>query len=453
MQEVMFTQAPRFYAAYNSNLRLFYGKNMPRSNVKYEIANQDADTSDYFLSHVQEFQNSTTMQTSFSRKILQTILLISLYFVLSIGLTFYQKWVLKSYGFDYPLGVVVCHLVTKFLLATLVRCIRKCCCGKHPVRLPWQTIIWSLGAPGIASGLDIGFSNWAISLITVFLYTMTKSTTIIFILGFALLFKLERKSCSLLGIVVMISGGLMMFTYKSTQFHILGFLLCLFASFSSGLRWTMAQIIMQRSKLGLGNPVDMMYYMQPWMLLAVLPNALWFEGSKIYTGLVNTDWNDSETVGLTFIIVLGGAILAFCMEVAEFLVVTHTSSLTLSVSGIFKEICTLFLAYEWEGDQMSGLNFIGLLMCLGGIVLHVIQKLLISKKQTIDDLELQSNSVTTNGTKSEDQIDINLPLLNQKSRSLTNVLNNYSSSDEEEEAKPEDTSLDDLLNILQRREQ
>lgn len=71
-----------------------------------------------------------------------------------------------------------------------------------------------------------------------------------------------------------------MFTYKSTQFHVLGFILCLLASFSSGLRWTMAQVIMQKSKLGLRNPIDMIYYMQPWMLLPVIPITLWFEGNN-----------------------------------------------------------------------------------------------------------------------------------------------------------------------------
>jgi solute carrier family 35 protein C2 len=34
--------------------------------------------------------------------------------------------------------------------------------------------------------------------------------------------------------------------------------------------------------------------------------------------------------------IVAGAVLAFFMEVAEFMVVTHTSSLTLSVAGVFK---------------------------------------------------------------------------------------------------------------------
>jgi len=42
-----------------------------------------------------------------------------------------------------------------------------------------------------------------------------------------------------------------MFTYESTQFHTAGFTLVLLASFLSGLRWTLAQIVLQREESGL----------------------------------------------------------------------------------------------------------------------------------------------------------------------------------------------------------
>lgn len=47
---------------------------------------------------------------------------------------------------------------------------------------------------------------------------------------------------------------------------------------SSGLRWTCIQLLLQKSKLGLRDPVDMIYFMQPWMFASVLPFALWIEG-------------------------------------------------------------------------------------------------------------------------------------------------------------------------------
>lgn len=39
-----------------------------------------------------------------------------------------------------------------------------------------------------------------------------------------------------------------MFTYKSTQFQLNGFLLVLSASMLSGLRWTLSQKLMQRKE-------------------------------------------------------------------------------------------------------------------------------------------------------------------------------------------------------------
>lgn len=77
----------------------------------------------------------------------------------------------------------------------------------------------------------------------------------------------------------MISLGLLLFTYKSTQFNIAGFVLLLIASMCSGLRWTCVQILLQKSKIGMRDPVDMIYFMQPWMFASVIPFAMWIEGT------------------------------------------------------------------------------------------------------------------------------------------------------------------------------
>lgn len=424
---------------------------MTRSHVKYQIARDDGDASDYFSQHNQEFQTVSKKEPSFWKNAIRAVLLISIYFVFSIGLTFYQQWLYRTYGFHFPLSVVFCHLIIKFLLSALVRCIRTCYKGQPQVKPPFQSLVASIGPPGIASGFDVALSNWALALISVSLYTMTKSTTIVFILAFSLIFNLEKKSWALISIVVMISGGLFMFTYKSTQFGILGFILCLLASFSSGIRWTTTQLVMQKSKLGLQNPIDMMYYLQPWMLLPVIPIGLWFEGSAVYSNFQSTNWNDVRSILSTSTAIAGGAIIAFHMEIMEFLVITYTSSLTLSISGIPKDICMVILAIEWYGDQISGINFIGLLICLGGIVLHVVQKVLASKSKTIENMELQAKSAMCNNSKIEDGVDMNLPLLTQKSTSLTNLLNADFSSEDDNEFDENSSQI--LSDILQRREQ
>ncbi|KAF8763902.1 Solute carrier family 35 member C2 like protein [Argiope bruennichi] len=275
---------------------------------------------------------------------LKTIGLVCLYYCFSIGITFYQKWFIKD--FHFPLTVVICHLVVKFVLSGILRCVYHVVTGRQRVVLDWPTYFKQLAPTGIASALDIGLSNWSFEFITISLYTMTKSTCIIFILGFSLLFGLEKKRYSLIIVVGLIAAGLFMFTYQSTQFNLDGFLLVLSASFLAGLRWTLAQMVVQRKEMGLGNPVDMIYHVQPWMVVGLLPLAIVFEGIPIAT---------TEKV----------------FRYKE-----------VSVECLKKCVVPLYLASlnTTGGDHMTTVNFIGLIVCLIGITLHVILKALDSNE-------------------------------------------------------------------------
>ena len=78
------------------------------------------------------------------------------------------------------------------------------------------------------------------------------------------------------------------------------------------------------------------------------------------------------------------------MECAEFLLVSYTSGLTLSVaggcfkqcsycqmsfgSGIVKEILSLTLAVIFQSSDISLINVLGLVICMTGITLHVVRK-------------------------------------------------------------------------------
>lgn len=76
--------------------RYYLDRNMPRSNVKYQLAGDDEETNDYFLQHVPDHQ-AAVRKAIFWNKMMQSFLLIAVYFVLSIGLTFYQKWLYGTY--------------------------------------------------------------------------------------------------------------------------------------------------------------------------------------------------------------------------------------------------------------------------------------------------------------------------------------------------------------------
>ncbi|NP_001026036.1 solute carrier family 35 member C2 [Gallus gallus] len=316
--------------------------------------------------------------------------LVLLYYGFSIGITFYNKWLMKS--FPFPLLATLLHLLLIFALSALSRAVVRCRSGRPPPTLSWAEWLRRAAPAALSTSLDIGLSNWSFLYVTVSLYTMTKSSAILFILLFSLLFKLEEMRVALVLVVVLIAGGLFMFTYKSTQFNTQGFMLVLCASFLGGVRWTLTQILMQKAELGLQNPIDIMFHLQPLMFLVLFPLFAVFEGLPLS---VSERLFHFHEAGVMFCMVgklLLGGILAFGLGFSEFLLVSRTSSLTLSIAGIFKEICVLFLATHLLGDRLSPLNWLGFAVCLSGISLHVILKAVNSKGEKTLNLHKETCS-------------------------------------------------------------
>ncbi|CAH2302169.1 solute carrier family 35 member C2 isoform X1 [Pelobates cultripes] len=305
-------------------------------------------------------------------KTLLTVGLVVFYYCFSIGITFYNKWLLK--GFHFPLFMTMVHLLMIFVLSAISREIVKCYSGRTRVTLSWTNYLKKVAPTAVATALDIGLSNWSFLYITVSLYTMTKSSAVLFILFFSLVFKLEEPTAGLILVVLLISGGLFMFTFKSTQFNSEGFILVLAASCLGGVRWTLTQILMQKAELGLANPIDTMYHLQPLMFLSLFPLFLGIEGLHVSTSDQLFRYHDIHALLLLLSALCAGGLLAFGLGYSEFLLVSKTSSLTLSIAGIFKELCILLLATHLLGDEMSLLNWLGFAVCISGIALHVALK-------------------------------------------------------------------------------
>ncbi|XP_071331693.1 solute carrier family 35 member C2 isoform X1 [Trachinotus anak] len=321
---------------------------------------------------------------------LRTVGLVLLYYVFSIGITFYNKWLMK--GFHYPLFMTLVHLTIIFCLSALTRWAMQWRTGKPRVILSWKDYLLKVAPTALATALDIGLSNWSFLFITISLYTMTKSSAVVFILFFSLVFKLEEPNPFLILVVLLISSGMFMVTFQSQQFNLEGFIMALMASFIGGIRWTLTQVLMQKAELGLQNPIDAMYHLQPLMFLGLFPLFLYNEGLSLSTSeKLFRVTKLSPLLYSLFTLSVGGS-LAFGLGFSEFLLVSRTSSLTLSISGIFKEVCTLLLAAAVTEDKLSALNWLGCVVCLCGISLHVGLKIYYSKNKIPSLRQLNSKS-------------------------------------------------------------
>ena len=113
---------------------------------------------------------------------------------------------------------------------------------------------------------------------------------------------------------------------------------------------------------------------QPLMIIVCIPFAVGIEGLRVATSASMFRFSSLSSLLRTLSLVAGGGVIAFLMECAEFLLVSQTSSLTLSVAGIVKEIVTMVLAVVFQDNDFSAVNWLGLVVCMAGIGLHVLTK-------------------------------------------------------------------------------
>jgi solute carrier family 35 protein C2 len=144
---------------------------------------------------------------------------------------------------------------------------------------------------------------------------MCKSSSLIFVLAFAFLFRLETFSFRLIGVIFLIFAGVLLMVATETHFVLGGFILVISASALSGLRWSLTHLLLRNKQIGLDNPAATLFWLSPTMGLTLGVISLLIESwSSIFRDFYGTSWDGIKT---TFYLVSPG-VVAFCMVLSEF---------------------------------------------------------------------------------------------------------------------------------------
>lgn len=309
---------------------------------------------------------------------------ILLWYIFSMSISVYNRWMfapITQGGLELksPILVTAFH---QLLLSVLAACtllalptFRLTNTDTVGYAMPLREYAMKVLPCSMASAGDIGLGNTAFRFITLSLYTMVKTSSLVFVLLWGVVFGLERFTLKIAGIVgVMILGVSMMISggdttdvnTTSTALVFIGVSLVLASACMSGLRWALTQMMLKKNPRT-RNPILTMMYVSPGMCLTLLLFGAIIEGLPEFTRA--TVWSQYGVFGTLILLIIPG-ILAFCMTIAEYVLLQYASLLTLSVSGIFKELLTIFVSWVVFGDRLSALNLIGLVVTFADIVMY-----------------------------------------------------------------------------------
>ncbi|KAJ8763027.1 hypothetical protein K2173_023232 [Erythroxylum novogranatense] len=272
--------------------------------------------------------------------VLKTLFFILMWYTFSTFLTLYNKTLLGDDLGKFPAPLLM-NTVHFAMQAGFSRAITWYWSHRFQptVAMSWKDYFVRVVPTALGTALDVNLSNASLVFISVTFATMCKSAAPIFLLLFAFAFRLESPSIKLLGIMVIISVGILLTVAKETEFELWGFIFVMLAAVMSGFRWTMTQILLQKEVYGLKNPLTLMSSVTP--VMAMLTGLLslifdpWLEFKS--SSYFDSSWHIARSCLLMF---FGGS-LAFFMVLTEYVLVSVTSAVTVTIAGVVKEAVTI----------------------------------------------------------------------------------------------------------------
>ncbi|KAG5375677.1 hypothetical protein IGI04_040273 [Brassica rapa subsp. trilocularis] len=311
--------------------------------------------------------------------ILKTLFFILVWYTFSTFLTLYNKTLLGDDLGKFPAPLLM-NTIHFSIQAVLSKMITWYWSGRFQpdVTMSWRDYFIRVVPTALATALDINLSNESLVFISVTFATMCKSAAPIFLLLFAFAFRLESPSLKLFGIISVISAGVLLSVAKETEFEFWGFVFVMLAAVMSGLK----------------NPFTFMSCVAPVMaivtgLLSLLLDP-WSEFRE------NRYFDNGEHFARTCFLMLFGGALAFFMVLTEYVLVSVTSAVTVTIAGVVKEAVTIVVAVFYFHDEFTWLKGFGLMIIMVGVSLFNWYKYdkLQKGHRTEDEKQLQSPSQT-----------------------------------------------------------
>ncbi|BAT93173.1 probable sugar phosphate/phosphate translocator At3g14410 [Vigna umbellata] len=292
---------------------------------------------------------------------LRTYAYILLYIALSSGQIFFNKWVLssKEINFPYPLGLTLLHMVFSSVLCfslTKILKVMKVDQGMTP-----EVYVTSVVPIGAMFAMTLWLGNTAYLYISVAFAQMLKAVmpVAVFVLGVAV--GLEVMSCKMLLIMSVISFGVLVASYGEININWVGVVYQMGGVVGEALRLIFMEIFVKRKGLKL-NPISVMYYVSPCSAICLFLPWIFLEKSKM-----------DEHGPWTFppLLLILNCLCTFALNLSVFLVITHTSALTIRVAGVVKDwVVVLVSAVLFADTKLTIINLVGYAIAIAGVAAY-----------------------------------------------------------------------------------
>ncbi|KAF2088446.1 DMT family organic anion transporter [Saccharata proteae CBS 121410] len=279
---------------------------------------------------------------------------------LSSSVIVFNKWILDTAGFRYPIFLTTWHLTFATIMTQILARFTGVLDSRKKVPMNGRVYLRAIVPIGLFFSLSLICGNQAYLYLSVAFIQMLKATTPVAVLIATWSLGVAPPNMKTLGNVSLIVVGVVIASFGEIKFNMTGFLYQCGGIVFEAVRLVMVQRLLSSAEFKM-DPLVSLYYYAP--ACAVMNGVV-----CMFSELPRLSMDDIYKVGgLTL---LANASIAFMLNVSVVFLIGKTSSLVLTLSGVLKDILLVFASMLIFQDPVSGLQAFGYSIALGGLVYY-----------------------------------------------------------------------------------
>jgi len=279
---------------------------------------------------------------------------------LSSTVILFNKYLLDTMGFRFPIILITWHLTFASLMTQLLARTTTLLDGRKLVKMNPRLYLKTIMPVGIFFSLSLICGNKAYLYLSVAFIQMLKAMTPVAVLLAAWGLGVAPLNLKILANVTIIVIGVIIASYGEIAFNLTGFLYQAAAIVFEAIRLVMVERLLGSAELKMDALVSL-YYFAP---VCAVMNGL----TALLVEMSNFHMSDIYRAGV-FVLVTN-AMVAFLLNVSSVFLIGRTSSLVLTLCGVLKDVLLVFASMIIWGTQVTVLQFFGYGVAVCGLMYY-----------------------------------------------------------------------------------
>ncbi|KAF2835711.1 TPT-domain-containing protein [Patellaria atrata CBS 101060] len=287
---------------------------------------------------------------------------ITTWITLSSSVIIFNKWILDTAGFRFPIFLTTWHLAFATLMTQMLARTTSVLDSRKKVPMTGRIYLRAIVPIGLFFSLSLICGNLTYLYLSVAFIQMLKATTPVAVLLATWGLGVAPPNYKTLGNVSIIVFGVVIASFGEIKFVFIGFMFQLGGIIFEAIRLVMVQRLLSSSDFKM-DPLVSLYYFAP--ACAIMNGVV-----CLFVEIPNM--NVQQLYDLGAFTLLANALVAFLLNVSVVFLIGRTSSLVLCLSGVLKDILLVFASMLIFRDPVSLLQAFGYSIALGGLIYYKI---------------------------------------------------------------------------------